>query len=262
MIGGSRDLIGGLVLGALLAAGCAPAPEPIADGDPPPVELRILSSPGFAAAAEIIGERFASQTGVTVTTERLPSTGAVVGALEEDGSAADIAILGVDGMDSLEDAALISPDSRARLGSTGVGVAVRAGEPEPDVSTLDALADALRSAGAVAYSAGPSGTHIADVVLPRLGLQVEVSAKSIRTSAVPDSLMSGAADIGFQQMSELIPVEGIQYVGPLPDEVQNRTPYDAAITAGSANPELVQALLEFLGSPEVDDVVARMGLER
>jgi molybdate transport system substrate-binding protein len=265
----ARRLAAGLIGVGLIAAGPLPA-RPLwlaAQGNTSPgpggaaVELRVHVSPGFAAAQELLAVEFERLHGVQVITERAPSTGAVQTRLTR-GDPADVAILAVDGMEALVEGGAVLADSRTRLGSTGVGIAVPADRPAPDVSSLEALRRALQEARSVAYSAGPSGAHVAEAVLPRLGLADEVSAKSVRTSDIPGALARGEADFGFQQMSELISIEGIRYVGPLPAELQSRTAYDAAVVTGSNHPEAARALIDFLASPGADEVVLRMGLER
>lgn len=236
-----------------------------AQSAPARTELTVMLSPGFAGAYDLLIPQFEKAEGVRVVTVRGPSTGTSGPAIPERllrGEPADVVIAADEGMEEMEAAGTIIPSTRAGLAKTGVGMAVPAGRPRPDISTPEALREVLLGASSVAYSTGPSGLHLANVVLPRLGLTEDVPPKAVITTAIPDALTSGQAEIGFQQVSELVPAEGIDFVAPLPDDLQLTTFYSAAVATHSFRPELAARLIAFLTSPEAASVLERTGLQR
>jgi molybdate transport system substrate-binding protein len=140
---------------------------------------------------------------------------------------------------------------------------VRAGAPKPDISSVDALRRALLAAKSVAYSDSASGIHIRTEVFPRLGIaeQMKSKAREIPGEPVGQVVARGEAEIGFQQLSELLPVPGIQIVGPLPPELQKITIFAAGITTDARAPEAARALIQFLASSATYPVIRKSGLE-
>jgi molybdate transport system substrate-binding protein len=124
-------------------------------------------------------------------------------------------------------------------------MAVRAGAPKPDISSVEALKRTLLEAKSIAYSAQVSGVYLATELFPRLGIADQVRAKSLRIERerVGAVVARGDAEIGFQQVSELLPIAGIDYVGPLPAEVQRVTVFSAGIAVGAKSPEAARALI-------------------
>jgi len=163
------------------------------------------------------------------------------------GERADLLILTAEAIEALEAEGLVS-DS-IRLGSSGVGVAVRAGAPRPDFSSVQSMKASLLSASSVAHSrVGASGIYFS-ALLERLGIAGRLKKRVIvEKGPVGLAVARGEAEIGIQQLCELIPVEGIDVVGPLPGEVQKLTTFCAAIQAGAANRAGALALLEVLRS--------------
>jgi molybdate transport system substrate-binding protein len=259
-----KQVAAGVLFAAIMGSShLASAAAGQAGANPP--ELTVMLSPGFAGAYDVLIPQFERAEGVRILTVRGGSTGngqtAIPGRLSR-GEPADVVIVADEGIQEMEAAGTVIPSSRVGLASTGVGMAVAAGRPRPDISTPDALRQSLLDAEAVAYSTGPSGTHVSSVVLPRLGIVDEVTAKAFITVAVPAALTAGEAEIGFQQVSELVPAAGIDFVAPLPDELQLVTFYSAAIAARSTRLELAAKLIAFLTSPEVGPVLDRTGLQR
>src|SRR6202041_186558 len=127
---------------------------------------------------------------------------------------------------------------------------VRAGAPKPDIGSVEALKQTLLAAKSIAYSASASGVYIQNEMFPRLGIAEAGAGKSRRTPADPVGpvVARGEAEIGFQQISELKPIAGIDLVGPLPPEVQQITVFSAGVAAGSREPEAARALIRFLTS--------------
>jgi len=153
--------------------------------------------------------------------------------------------------------------SRVDLARSSIGIAVRAGAPTPDVSTVDALTRLLLRAKSIAYSASVSGTYLSTELFPRLGIATEMAAKSTRVEREPvgNLVARGEAEIGFQQISELLPVKGITFVGPLPGDAQRVTVFSAGIASASPHPDAARALIVFLTSPAGIRAMKNSGLD-
>jgi molybdate transport system substrate-binding protein len=153
--------------------------------------------------------------------------------------------------------------SLTNLARCGVGMAVRTGLPRPDVSTTEAFKQAMLAAKTIGYSTGPSGVYIAKL-FERLGIADIMTPK---TRQVPSGMSvgpfvaKGEADFGFQQESELVHVPGIDYIGPLPAELQNVTIFTAGVHSRAAHPEAAKALVAFLTTPEAGAVMRKHGLQ-
>jgi molybdate transport system substrate-binding protein len=153
--------------------------------------------------------------------------------------------------------------SRADLVRSGVGVAVRAGAPKPDIGSAEALKKALLAAKSIGYSTGPSGVYLASL-FERMGIADAVKPKLKQTQPgvlVGSIIASGEAEIGFQQVSELIHVPGIDFIGPLPADVQKITVFSAGIHSGAKEPEAAKGLVKFLTAPAAAPVFKKHGLE-
>ena len=144
-----------------------------------------------------------------------------------------------------------------------IGIAVRAGAPKPDISSIDALRRALLAAKSIAYSSSVSGVFVSTELFQRLGIASQVLAKSRKVESEPVAAVvaRGGAELGFQQISELRPVPGVEVVGSLPAEVQRVTVFSAAAGAGSANPTGGRALIAFLSSPAASAAIAKSGMD-
>jgi molybdate transport system substrate-binding protein len=179
------------------------------------------------------------------------------------GEVADVVLVGSASIDRLIQEGKVVPGSRASVAKVGVGVAVRAGLPKPDISSADGVRKAVLDAKSVAYSSGPSGQYIAEL-FKRLGIAEQVSDKlKVPPSNVPVSevLARGEADLGFQQISELLNVNGIDYLGPLPSELQNMTVYFAGLHSAAPAPDAAKALIKSLTAPESGPIIKRSGME-
>lgn len=153
--------------------------------------------------------------------------------------------------------------SRVDLMKSGVGIAIRAGASKPDIRSADALGKTLIDAKSIAYSTGPSGVYVAKL-LERMGIAEQVKSKVItaKTGVRVGTLVArGEAEIGFQQVSELIHEAGIDYVGPLPGDLQNITVYSAGIHGQGGQPEAVKALINFLVTPAGGAVIRKNGMD-
>jgi molybdate transport system substrate-binding protein len=178
----------------------------------------------------------------------------------EGGEIADIAIVPAARIEDLIGKGLIA--SRTDLVRSGIGVAVRAGVPRPDVSCLEALRSALLAAESIVLSSGPSSLYMPTLFLT-LGIAEAVKPKIIQIApgqGVGATLARGDGEIGFTQVSELMSVKGIQYLGPLPAEVRFVTMFSAGLHAAAPAPDAARALLTFLTSPDAAPVLKRHGL--
>jgi molybdate transport system substrate-binding protein len=168
------------------------------------------------------------------------------------GEAFDIVVLAANAIDSLTASGHLAASGRVDLAQSGVAVAVPAGAPQPDIGTEAALKAAVLAAPSVGYSTGPSGVQLARV-FERWGITEQIQARTVIAPpgvAVGSLVASGAVALGFQQLSELMDLPGLELLGPLPPAVQIVTTFSAARTAGCEHPEAAQALLGFLAAPE------------
>ena len=182
----------------------------------------------------------------------------------ERGEPADVVIMAAAALDDLITQRKVVAGSRVDLVRSSIGIAVRAGAPKPDISSVDALRRTLLAAKSIAYSASASGVYISNELFPRLGIADQVRGKSqrIESERVGTVVARGDAELGFQQISELLPIAGIDYVGPLPAEVQRVTIFSAGIASGSTQRDAARALIDFLASPRVTPAIRKGGLER
>jgi len=154
-------------------------------------------------------------------------------------------------------------ESRTPLARSGIGMAVRAGSPRPDIGSVDALKHTLLQAKSIAYSASVSGLYLSTELFQRLGIADQIMRKSrrIERERVGDVVARGEAEIGFQQTSELLPVPGIDYVGPLPPEVQKVTVFSAGVAVGATDSDAACAVIRFLASPDAAHAITTSGME-
>ena len=179
------------------------------------------------------------------------------------GEHADLVILSKGAIDALADEGTIDGDSRRTLARCGIGVAVRAGAPKPDISSVDAFKQALLEAKSIAHTReGASGLYFATLI-ERLGIAAEVKAKA-RTQPgglVAELIANGEAELAVQQVPELMAVPGVDLVGPLPQQVQNISIVTAGIFRNAAQPDAAREFLEFLATPASSRVFRAKGLE-
>jgi molybdate transport system substrate-binding protein len=179
------------------------------------------------------------------------------------GEPADVVIVAADALDQLIKDGRVMAGSRVDLARSSIGMAVRAGARKPDISSVEALRQTLLAAKSVAYSASVSGDYLVGELFPRLGIADQLKSKSrkIERERVGAVVARGDAEIGFQQISELLPVLGIDVVGPLPPEVQRVTVFSAGIASRSTHIAAAQAFVRFLASPAASAAVVKSGME-
>jgi molybdate transport system substrate-binding protein len=180
------------------------------------------------------------------------------------GATGDLAILTDEAIDELIRQGKMVAGSRVDLARSAIGIAVRERAPKPDIGSADALKQTLLSARTISYSkTGISGVYF-PTVLERLGIAEQVAAKVlIPPSGVPvgEVVAKGDAEIGVQQISELLPVPGIEIVGPLPVELQKVTVFSAGLFTGASEPQVANALVTLLTSAAARPIYQRKGLE-
>lgn len=242
-------------VGLVLAAGMA-----LAD------EIKVISSGGFTAAYKQLVPLYEQASGHKV----ISSYGASIGNAPDSipsrlarGEQFDILILSDAGLEALVKQGHVVSGSRVDLGRSIIGLSVRKGTPKPDISTVDALRQTLLNAKSIAYSASASGTYLSTELFPRLGVadQLKDKAKKIYSERVGAVVARGDAELGFQQVSELLPFSELDYVGPLPDEVQQTIFFSAGIGAQAKALEAARHLVRYLASPAAASIVRSTGLE-
>ena len=228
-------------------------------------EVRVMSSGGTAAAFVALAPDFERATGHTVVT-LATSTGLGADSIPSRvrrGEPVDVVILSRAQIDELAGEGKVAAASRVDLARSSIGMAVRKGAAKPDIKSIDALKRALLQAKSVAYSAQVSGIYLTTELFPQLGIADQMAKKGIRVDVgrVGAVVARGDAEIGFQQISELMEVEGVDLVGPLPAEVQRVTVFTAGIAVASKSPGAARALIEFLTSPRGAEVMKNRGLD-
>ena len=208
-----------------------------------------------------LAQDFTDQTGQVVAIE---SVGGVDAARRvQAGEVFDAVFLASDAIDKLQTAGYLQSGSRVDLVHSGVAVAVQAGAPQPDISTEDAVRAAVLAAPTLSYSTGPSGVALAKL-FERWGIANTIKDRIVQAPpGVPVGTLvaRGEVALGFQQLSELIHVEGIRIVGPLPTAIQITTTFSAGVGCQSTQPEAVRALLAFMASPQAAVAKQREGMQ-
>ena len=229
-------------------------------------DIRVLTSGAFTEPHKQLAPGFERATGHKVLTAYGASMGGAPDSIPirlQRGEAVDVVILASQALEALIKDGKVVPGSRVDLVRSSIGMVVRAGAPKPDISTVDALKRALLDAKSIAYSASASGVYVSTELYQRLGIADRVAGKSMRivSERVASAVARGDAEIGFQQVSELLPVKGAEYIGPLPPELQRVTVFSAGIVAGAREPQAARQLIEFYVSPAAAPVIAKSGLE-
>jgi molybdate transport system substrate-binding protein len=223
--------------------------------------LNVITSVGFAAAYNELVPDFQKSSGITISTKHFASQGNgpdTIAAQLRAGAAADVVIMSKEGLGELLAEGRIIPASAVDLAQVRLGVAVRAGTPKPDISTVEAFRHMLlRSKSINALST--TGLYLTEKLLPKLGIAEEVTGK-IKGGTVA-TVATGEVEIAIRPVSELVNVPGIDFVGPVPEEVQYLSIFSAAIVAGSQQVDAGQRLIHFLGSEAAEAAIRRSGMD-
>jgi molybdate transport system substrate-binding protein len=237
-------------LGMVMLAGLAQA-----------AEIKVIGSPGTREPYTLLLPSFEKATGTKVNT----TWGGVneVARRVGEGEVADVVMLPLPQIEGLIKQGKLIPETKVNVATSGVGVAIRSGAPKIDISSAEGIKKALLAAKTIAYSAGPSGVHIANLI-QKWGLTDQLKSKIVPPRPnvpIGEVVAAGDADIGFQQVSELLPVKGIAYLGPLPPDIQETTVFSAAVHKAAASPDAGRALLKHLTAPEAAPTIRKTGME-
>ena len=247
-----------LGVAALLATGTAAAEE-----------VRVMISAGFYGVYAELGPAFERATGHRLITTRGPSMGDSPEAIPTRlarGETADVVILDGGAADELAKQGRVRPGSKIELAKSQVGMVVRAGAAKPDISSVEAFRKTLLAAQSIGYSDSGSGIYLSTVLFEKLGIADQIARKSRKVRGPPSGepvaavVARGEVEIGFQQVSELLHVPGVTFVGTIPAELQPGSTFAGAITTTARQPEAAVALLRFLSSPEAASTLVKAGL--
>ena len=232
-------------------------------------DVHVMISAGFHGAYSELGPMFERASGHHLVTTRGPSMGDSPESIPTRlarGEAADLVILDGGAADELAKRDLVRAESKVEFARSLIGMVVREGAAKPDIGSVEALRSALLAATSIAYSDSGSGTYLATTLFPKLGIADQIAPKSRKVRGPPSGepvaavVARGEAEIGFQQVSELMHVAGVDYVGTIPAELQPGFTFAGALTRSAQEAEASTALLRFLSSPEAATVITRAGL--
>ena len=229
-------------------------------------EIKVVTSGAFTAAYLELVPEYERATHNKLVTEFGPSMGTTHNAIPmrlERREAIDVVIMAAPALADLIKQGKVRADSRVDLVESSIGVAVKAGAPKPDISTVDALKRTLLAAKSIAYSDSASGVYLSTELFPKLGIADQIKGKSRKIEADPVGgvVASGEFEIGFQQISELRPVKGIDIVGELPPGAQRVTVFAAGIPETARHPEAAKALIQWLASSAAYAAIKKSDLE-
>ena len=224
--------------------------------------VRLLSTLALAGAVRALAEKYQDMSGARIDADFAPTV-RVLERLKE-GETADVLILTDEGLAGLISTGSVAADSRVDLARSWVGLAVKAGEPHPDISTEASLRATLLNARSVAYSRlGASGIFFAQLIA-RMGIEKEIKARATISPMgfTAERIVAGVADVAIQQLSELKQVKGVEIVGSLPHHLQTPAVFCAGRMTGSKQVAASDLLLKFLASPDATPALIASGLER
>jgi molybdate transport system substrate-binding protein len=222
-------------------------------------DLRLMSSNAMREALRELVPQFESASGHKVAMTFIGSADIMKRVRAGEGGV-DVVILQASSVDELAADGKVVPGSRVDFARSMIGVAVRSGAPRPDVSSGEALKRALFASKSIIISSGPSGIYLSGL-FERMGIAREKVVQSKPGTQSGEVVARGEADIGFQQVSELLPVKGIDYLGPLPPDIQHVSLFSGGIHAAAADPQAARELMKFLASPAAAPVLRAKGME-
>jgi molybdate transport system substrate-binding protein len=241
----------GLMAGVAVQAGAA--------------EIQVLSTPVMLDAMEKLIPEYQRMTGNTVVVKFAISP-AITKQIAGGQASPDVAIITGGGVDELVKQSKVLPDSNSTFARTSVALAVRAGAPKPDISSVEAVKRTLLNAKSIAYTdpatGAATGVHMAKI-LAKLGIAADLKSRTVfgQGSPIGEFVAKGDAEIGFQQLPELMPTKGIDIVGLLPEELQNHMSVKAGVVATSKHAKAAESLVKFLSSPAVAGTLKDAGME-
>ena len=229
-------------------------------------EIKVITSGAFAEALKDLVPEYEKQSSNKVIISYGSSMGSapdsIPSRLSRD-EKFDVLILAAPALERFIQSGAVQSGSRVDLVASVIGAAVRAGSPRPDISTVPALKQALLNAKSVAYSASASGTYLSTELFPKLGIaeQMSKTAKKIYSERVGTVIARGDAELGFQQVSELTPIPGIDFIGEIPPEVQQTVLFSAGITSNVNSQVASRDLIAYLASPKAALTIQKAGLK-
>lgn len=247
-----RNAVIAMVAGMLMSGGASAA------------ELKVLTAGAMKTVVLALAPQFESQGHKLIVDN--DTAGGLTKRIE-GGETFDVAVITPGVIDMLIEKGKIAAGTRTNLARVGVGVMVKEGTPKPDIGNVEAFKQALVAAKSVAYidpeSGGSSGIYLAGL-FDKLGIgeAIKPKAKLKRGGYVADLIVSGEAELGLHQISEILPVKGVTLVGPLPAEIQNYTTYAVGLSATAENAEAAKVFIGLLSSPAATAVLREKGMER
>lgn len=232
----------------------------------PKAALDVMTSGGFTAAYDRLAPAYAVKNNINL----VPVYGASMGGAADSiparlarNEAADVVILARSGIDDLVRKGYVDQASITDLARSQIGMAVKSGSPVPDISTREAFLATLLSAKSIGYSASASGTYLANELFPKLDIYPQIKSKLVRIESerVAAVVARGELDIGFQQVSEILPIPGAIFAGKIPQEYQRTTMFSAGIATKSRKKDQAKRLIAFLSSPQSAPTIRETGLD-
>ena len=228
-------------------------------------KLQVITSGGFAEAFNRLKPDFEKQTGIKIDTSYGSSSGGAHDSIPvrlKRGEKFDVIILSRSSLDKRTNEGYVYPDTRTDLVKSKIGMSVKSGATKPDISTPDAFINTLKNAKSIGYSASASGTYLSTKLWPKMGIWDEIKSKSHRilSERVATVVARGDVEIGFQQISEILPIKGADYVGPIPAKYQKVSTFSAGIVKTSAHSGEAAVLIDYLSSPKVAETIKKAGL--
>jgi molybdate transport system substrate-binding protein len=244
-----------------------PAPElPVTRNILEATTLHTATITGLSSMAtrQLLADLSASFARTVAWNVEIESIGGVDAARQvRNGKPVDVVVLASNVMEQLESEGWVVPGTRSDVARSGVAIAVRRGLPRPAIASEEDVRQAVLAAGKISYSTGPSGDHLKRL-FERWNIAESIADRTVEAKPgvpVGQLLARGEADLGFQQLSEFLDVDGIDIVGPLPAGIQTITVFTAGIGTRSAHPDGARAFVEYLISPDTERAKQRLGME-
>lgn len=228
-------------------------------------KIVVFSSGGFFAAYDELAPQFEKETGITLETHKGSSSGGAPDSIPERlkrGEYADVVILSEGGFKNISKLGFVRPETRTDLVRSKIGMSIKDGASIPDISTTEKFTSVLQNADSIGYSASASGRYLSTILWPKMGIWEELKPKSTRvlSERVATVVARGDLEIGFQQISEILPIPGAAYAGPIPDELQKVTVFTTGITT-NGNKKLALQLISYLSDADQAETIESVGLE-
>jgi molybdate transport system substrate-binding protein len=229
-------------------------------------DIQVITSGAFAEALKQLVPEYEKQSPNKVIISYGSSMGAAPDSIPSrlaKGEQFDVLILAAPSLEGFIKSGDLQSGTRVDLVASVMGAVVKAGAPKPDISTMNGLKLALLNAKTVAYSASASGVYLSTELFPKMGIaeQMDKTARKIYSERVASVVARGDAELGFQQVSELLPIPGVEFIGELPPEAQKTVLFSAGITTDTKNLAASKDLIKYLASTKAVPTIQRAGLK-